>query len=66
MDLKFAPFESKAEMPFWANLMVSKLEHDKLDDSVRPVVGIYEPEPGVDPGSSTKMQILGNALANPL
>lgn len=53
-------------MPFWANLMTNKLEHDKLDDSVRPVLGIYEPEPGVDPGSSTRMQILGNALANPL
>jgi hypothetical protein len=63
MDLKFATFTSEIELPFYSNLFSSKLEHDKLDDSMRPVLGLYEPRVGVDPASSTKMQIRGNALA---
>lgn len=62
MDLKFATFTSEIELPFYSNLFSSKLEHDKLDDSMRPVLGLYEPRVGVDPASSTKMQIRGNAL----
>jgi hypothetical protein len=61
-DLKFATFTSEIELPFYSNLFSSKLEHDKLDDSMRPVLGLYEPRVGVDATSSTKMQIRGNAL----
>lgn len=64
MDLKFATFTSEIELPFYSALFSSKLDHDKLDDSARPALGLYEPRPQADPASSTKMQILGNALTS--
>ncbi|KAK4122350.1 E1-like protein-activating [Parathielavia appendiculata] len=62
--LKFVPFSSEIELPFYSALFSSKLEHDKLDDSARPVMGLYEPRPEADAASSTRMQILGNALTS--
>jgi len=64
MDLKFAPFASEIELPFYSALFSSKLEHDKLDDSQRPVLGLYEPRPLDKPDSSAKMQIRGSALTS--
>ncbi|KAK3685721.1 hypothetical protein B0T22DRAFT_442868 [Podospora appendiculata] len=64
MDLKFATFSSEIELPFYSALFSSKLDHDKLDDSARPVLGLYEPRAHADPGASTKMQILGSALTS--
>ncbi|ROT41222.1 E1-like protein-activating [Sodiomyces alkalinus F11] len=61
MALQYAPFTSDIELPFYAALFSSKIDHDKLDDSVRKVIGQYAPLP-VEPGRSCKMQILGNAL----
>lgn len=61
-NLKFATFTSEIELPFYSNLFVSKLELDKLDDSMRPVLGLYEPRVGADAATSSKMQIRGNAL----
>ncbi|KAI1439263.1 hypothetical protein GGR50DRAFT_12753 [Xylaria sp. CBS 124048] len=60
--LKFAPFSSEIELPFYSSLFTSKLDHDKLSDSARPVLGVYEHRIGVHPDSSVKMQILANAL----
>ncbi|KAK3373329.1 hypothetical protein B0T24DRAFT_257322 [Lasiosphaeria ovina] len=62
--LKFATFSSEIELPFYSALFSSKLEHDKLDDSARPVIGLYEPRPQADPEASTKMQVLGSALTS--
>ena len=64
MDLRFATFASEIELPFYSALFASKLDHDKLDDSARPVLGLYEPRAHSEPASSTKMQILGNALTS--
>jgi len=64
MDLKFDTFSSEIELPFYAALFSSKLEHDKLDDSQRMVLGLYEPRAQSDPESSTRMQIRGSALSN--
>ncbi len=61
--LLFAPFSSEIELPFYSALFTSKLDHDKLDDSARPILGLYEPRP-VEPLASCKMQILGNALSS--
>ena len=61
MALQYAPFISDIELPFYAVLFSSKIDHDKLDDSVRKVIGQYAPLP-VEPARSCKMQILGNAL----
>ncbi|KAK4226502.1 hypothetical protein QBC38DRAFT_480253 [Podospora fimiseda] len=63
-DLKFAPFSSEIELPFYSALFSSKLEHDKLDSSARPVLGLYEHRAQAAPEQSTKMQILGNALTS--
>lgn len=62
--LKFATFSSEIELPFYSALFSSKLDHDKLSDSARPVLGLYEPRPGLAPDDSVKMQVLGSALTS--
>ncbi len=62
--LRFVPFASEIELPFYSALFSSKLDHDKLDDSARPVMGLYEPRSQADAASGTKMQILGSALTS--
>lgn len=62
--LRFAPFTSEVDLPFYGALFSSKLEDDKLDDSARKVLGLYSPQ-YVEPDQSCRMQILGNALTNP-
>lgn len=62
--LKFVPFSSEIELPFYSALFSSKLDHDKLDDSARPVMGLYEPNTQSDPTLRARMQILGTALTS--
>jgi ubiquitin-like modifier-activating enzyme ATG7 len=62
--LKFVPFSSEVELPFYYALFASKLDTDKLDDSARPVMGLYEPRWRADEASGTRMQIFGSALTN--
>lgn len=62
--VKFATFESEIELPFYSALFSSKLDHDKLDDSARPVLGLYEARANVEPENSTRMLLLGNALTS--
>ncbi|RFU33509.1 hypothetical protein B7463_g2805, partial [Scytalidium lignicola] len=64
MALKFAPFRSEIELPFYTALSQSKIDHDKLDDSARRVLGLYEPKPTASPDQSCCMQVLGNALTS--
>ncbi|KAH8893135.1 ubiquitin-like modifier-activating enzyme atg-7 [Thozetella sp. PMI_491] len=64
MDLKFSAFSSEIEMPFYSALFQLKLDYDKLDDSARQIIGLYEPRSHVEPSASTKMQILGSALTS--
>ena len=61
--VQFVPNSSEIELPFYSALFASKLEHDKLDDSARQVLGLYEPRV-VDPEDSCKLQVLGNALTS--
>ncbi|KYK60493.1 E1-like protein-activating enzyme Gsa7p/Apg7p [Drechmeria coniospora] len=63
VPLQFAPFASEIELPFYSALFASKLDYDKLDDSARNVLGLYESRLE-QPESSCKMQILGNALTS--
>lgn len=63
LPLQFATFTSEIELPFYSALFASKIDHDKLDDSARGVVGLYEPRLE-HPDSSCNMQILGNALTS--
>lgn len=65
-ELKFAAFSSQLELPFYTALFKFKLDHGKLDDSARFVLGTYEPNPGAKAEESARIQILGNALTNNL
>ena len=60
--LKFAPWASEIELGFYSSLASLKINHDKLDDSARKLLGLYEVRPGDPPNNSGRMQIRGNAL----
>jgi hypothetical protein len=64
MALKFAPFGSEIELPFYTALSQFKIDHDKLDDSARSVLGLYEPRPNASPEEGSRMRVLGNALTS--
>ncbi|PHH81557.1 hypothetical protein CDD82_486 [Ophiocordyceps australis] len=63
MPLQFAAFTSEIELPFYSALFASKLDYDRLDDSARNLLGLYEPRIEL-PESSCRMLILGNALTS--
>lgn len=62
--LQFATFSSQIELPFYSAVFSRKLDHDKLDDSARFVMGLYESRGEKDPHESTRLQIHGNALTS--
>lgn len=64
LPLTFAPFASEIDLPFYSALASTKIDHDKLDDSARQVLGLYEVRPAVAPEASCHMQIHGNALTS--
>ncbi|KAI4154370.1 MAG: hypothetical protein L6R39_001397 [Caloplaca ligustica] len=62
--LKFATFTSDIELPFYSSLASLKINHDKLDDSSRRVLGLYEIKPTDSPEASCRLQVHGNALTS--
>lgn len=62
--LKFATFTSDIELPFYTSLASHKINHDKLDDSARRLLGLYEIRSSDSPQASCRLQIHGNALTN--
>lgn len=62
--MQYVPFASDIEIPFYAALASHKINHDKLDDSARKVLGLYEIKPSDQPETSSRMQIHGNALTS--
>ena len=62
--LKFATFTSDIELPFYTSLASHKIEYDKLDDSARRLLGVYEIRPSDPPEASCRLEIHGNALTN--
>jgi ubiquitin-like modifier-activating enzyme ATG7 len=62
--MRFAPFASDIELPFYTSLASLKVDHDKLDDSARRVLGLYEIRPSDTPETSCRIQLLGNALTS--
>ncbi|RKF53535.1 Ubiquitin-like modifier-activating enzyme atg7 [Golovinomyces cichoracearum] len=64
LALKFAPFTSEIELPFYKALSNFKIDVDRLDDSTRPVLGLYEHRLTTSPEASCRMQILGDALTS--
>ncbi|KAL8943302.1 MAG: hypothetical protein Q9216_001145 [Gyalolechia sp. 2 TL-2023] len=62
--LKFATLTSDIELPFYTALASLKIDHDKLDDSSRRILGLYEIKPTDTPDASCRLQIHGNSLTN--
>ena len=62
--LQFAAFSSDIELPFYTSLASHKINHDKLDESARRLLGLYESRQCEDPSDSCRMQIRGNALTS--
>lgn len=62
--IKYAPFASDVDMQFYAALAHIKINHDKLDDSARKVLGLYEVRPGDHSSRSMRVQIHPNALTS--
>lgn len=62
--MQYVPFASDIEIPFYASLASHKINHDKLDDSARKVLGLYEIRPSDAKENSCRMQIHGNALTS--
>ena len=62
--LKFATFISDIELPFYTSLASHKINHDKLNDSARSLVGLYEIRPSDSPEASCRLQLHGNALSS--
>ena len=62
--MKYTAFVSDIELPFYTALANNKINHDKLSDSARSVLGLYEIR-ATDPANiSCRMQIHGNALTS--
>ncbi|KAJ5355782.1 Molybdenum cofactor biosynthesis MoeB [Penicillium concentricum] len=62
--MQYTPFASDIELPFYTSLASHKINHDKLDDSARPVLGLYEIRPSDPEAASCRIQIHGNALTS--
>jgi ubiquitin-like modifier-activating enzyme ATG7 len=62
--MQYTPFVSDIELPFYTSLASLKINHDKLDDSARKVLGLYEIRSSDAPDQSCRMQIHGNALTS--
>ncbi|KAF2640185.1 autophagy-related protein 7 [Massarina eburnea CBS 473.64] len=62
--LRFAPWQSDVDVQFYAALAHIKINHDKLDDSARKVLGLYEVRPGDHSARSMRIQILPNSLTS--
>ncbi|PYH90534.1 ubiquitin activating E1 enzyme-like protein [Aspergillus ellipticus CBS 707.79] len=62
--MRYTPFASDIELPFYTALATVKINHDKLDDTARKVLGLYEIRSVDPPNASCRMQIHGNALTS--
>lgn len=62
--MQYVPFASDIEIPFYASLASHKINHDKLDDSARKLLGLYEIRAADAKEHSCRMQVHGNALTS--
>lgn len=62
--LKFAAWQSDIDAQFYAALANIKINHDKLNDSARKVLGLYETRPNEEAPRSMRVQIHPNALTS--
>lgn len=62
--MQYVPFASDIEIAYYAALASHKVNHDKLDDSARKLLGLYEIRASDKPENSSRMQIHGSALTS--
>jgi ubiquitin-like modifier-activating enzyme ATG7 len=62
--LQFAPWSSDIELGFYAALASLKIDRDRLNDSARRVLGLYELRPTEAPERSARMQIHATSLTS--
>ncbi|OJJ50439.1 hypothetical protein ASPZODRAFT_126301 [Penicilliopsis zonata CBS 506.65] len=62
--MQYTPFASDIELPFYTSLASLKINHDKLDDSARKILGLYEIRVTDSANASCRMQIHGDALTS--
>ncbi|KAE8146260.1 hypothetical protein BDV25DRAFT_133081 [Aspergillus avenaceus] len=62
--MQYSPFVSDIELPFYTALASLKINHDKLDDSTREILGLYEIRSADPPNTSCRLQIHGSALTS--
>lgn len=62
--MQYVPFASDIEIPFYTALASHKINHDKLDDSARRLLGLYEIRPADNKQHSCRMQVHANALTS--
>lgn len=62
--LRYAPWQSDVDVQFYAALAHIKINHDRLNDSARKVLGLYEVRPGDHSARSMRTQIHPNALTS--
>ncbi|KAK2800332.1 Autophagy protein 7 [Emmonsiellopsis sp. PD_5] len=60
--MQYTPFASDIDLGFYSSLASLKINHDKLDDSARKLLGLYEIRSTDRPEASCRMQIRGTAL----
>jgi ubiquitin-like modifier-activating enzyme ATG7 len=63
-SIQYAPWSSDIELSFYAALAALKIDRDRLDDSARRVLGLYELRSTDIPERSSRMQIHGSALTS--
>jgi ubiquitin-like modifier-activating enzyme ATG7 len=63
-SLQFAPWSSDIDLAFYAALASIKINHDRLNDSARKLLGLYEIRASDTPERSARMQILTTALTS--
>ena len=62
--MQYVPLASDIEIPFYASLASHKINHDKLDDSARKLLGLYEIRATDAKEHSCRMQVRANALTS--
>ena len=62
--MQYVPFASDIEIPFYVSLASHKINHDKLDDSARKLLGLYEIRAADNKEHSCRMQIHAIALTS--
>ncbi len=60
--IQHAPWISAIDLPFFATLGSLKIDKDRLDDSARKVLGLYQIRPDDAPENTPRMGIHDTAL----